>query len=290
MKRSLRTSWGVREWSTLGLLLCVAAWIHRAALRDIAMIAWGSEEQSHIMLVPFVAGWLVWLRRSRLRSLPVAPSLWGPVIVAAGWVLSWAGVQFETQVAWHAGAMITFIGCVVSVTGFSPIIQFLPVFVTMLFVIPVPGSIRLAIALPLQAIATSITQTMLELLGVPAIRDGHVLLIHGEQVAVGEACNGMRMVFALGLVVYAFAFSLPLRPAVRATLLVLSPMAALVSNVIRLIPTTLFFGYGTVEQAQVFHDMAGWIMLPVALFMLIGVLKMIRWVELPVMSFRLAMQ
>ena len=30
--------------------------------------------------------------------------------------------------------------------------------------------------------------------------------------AVGEACNGMRLVFALGLVVYAFAFGTPLRP------------------------------------------------------------------------------
>lgn len=274
----------------LGLLLGVAVWIHRAALADIAMIAWGSEEQSHILLVPFVAGWLLWLRRSRLRSLRVAPSLWGPVLIATGWLVNWAGVQTETQVAWHFGALVTMLGALVCMTGLAPVRQLLPVFVSLLFIIPVPGTIRVAIALPLQAIATSVTQTILELIGVPATRMGHVLLIHGEQVAVGEACNGMRMVFALALIVYAFAFSLPLRPGVRVVLLVLSPLAALVSNVIRLIPTTLFFGYGTVEQAQYFHDVAGWIMLPVALLMLVGVLKMIRWVELPVMSFRLAMQ
>ena len=67
-------------------------------------------------------------------------------------------------------------------------------------------------------------------------------------------------------------------------------MAALLSNVIRLIPTTLFFGYGDVAQATLFHDLSGWAMLPVALVMLIGVLRAIQWIELPIMSFRLTMR
>ncbi|MCZ6837398.1 MAG: exosortase/archaeosortase family protein, partial [Planctomycetota bacterium] len=277
MKRPMRSYWGLREWALLTLLMGVAIWIHRAALADIVTIAFGSEEQSHIMLVPFVAGWLFWLRRSRVRSMQVAPSLWGPLIIALGWMMSWGGMHTETQAAWHAGALVTLLGCLTCLTGLSPLRQFLPVFIVLMFIIPVPGTIRLAIALPLQSIATSVTQTMLEFMGVPATRMGHVLIIHGEQVAVGEACNGMRMVFALGLIVYAFAFSMPLRTGVRIALLVLSPVAALVSNVIRLIPTTIFFGYGTVEQAQIFHNIAGWVMLPVALLMLVGVMKMIRW-------------
>lgn len=272
------------------LLLGLGMWIHLPALKDILQIGLHSEEQSHILLVPFIALWLLWLRRSRIRSIWLAPSLLGPVIIAAGWIISWLGVQYDVQIAWHGGALITLMGCVVSMTGLSPVRKFLPVFIVLFFMIPVPGTIRLAIALPLQSLATSVTQMMLEVMGVPATRLGHVLLIHGEQVNVGEACNGMRMVFALGLIVFAFAFSMPLRQSVRGVMLVLSPLAALVSNVIRLIPTTIFFGYGTVEHAQMFHDISGWVMLPVALMMMVGVLKMIRWIELPVMSFRLAMQ
>ncbi len=289
MQRPLRRAWGIREWALLALLLAVAASAHRAALLDMLLFGLKSEEQSHILLVPFVAGWLFWLRRSRLRGVRVAPSLWGPVVIAAAWAISWMGVEYDLQVAWHLGALLALAGCLLSMAGWSPFRMFMPVFVALLFTIPVPGALRLVIALPLQTMATVTTQTMLELLGVPATRLGHVLMIHGEQVAVGEACNGMRMVFALGLIVYAFAFSMPLRPSVRTIMLVLSPVAALVTNVIRLIPTTLFFGYGTIEQAQFFHDISGWIMLPVALLMMIGVLKMIRWIELPVMSFRLAM-
>lgn len=289
MPRPLRKAWGLREWAMLALLLGVAAWTHRAALLDILHIGLNAEEQSHILLVPFVAGWLCWLRRSRFRALRVRPNLAGVLVVALGWVIGWLGIRYDLQVAWHFGALLSLAGCLLSVAGWSPFRQFMPVFMALLFLIPVPGAVRLVVALPLQSMATVVTQTFLELIGVPATRLGHVLLIHGEQVAVGEACNGMRMMFALGLIVYAFAFSMPLRPSVRVIMLTLSPLAALFTNVIRLVPTTVFFGYGTVEQAQYFHDISGWIMLPVALFMMIGVLKMIRWVELPVMSFRLAM-
>lgn len=276
--------------AVLAVLLVISVWVHRTAFWDMIRIGLGREEQSHVLVAPFIAGWLFWLRRSRLRSLRLSPSLWGPIIVAIGWMLSWWGVETHTQVLWHVSGLITMLGCVVSVAGFSLVRAFAPAFGALLFFVPIPGVIAHTISVPLQAMATDVTQMMLELIGVPATRVGHVLVINGEEVAVGEACNGMRMVFALWLIVYAFAFSTPLKAGVRATLFALSPVVALLCNVLRLIPTTLVFGYGTIEQAEFFHDVAGWVMLPVALLMLLGVLRTIRWVELPVMTFRLAMQ
>jgi exosortase len=131
---------------------------------------------------------------------------------------------------------------------------------------------------------------MLELIGVNAIRSGNVIIINGEQVAVGEACNGLRMVFALTLVVYFVAFSLPLKAGTRAFLLLASPLIAIICNVIRLVPTSLIFGYGNNEVAQHFHTLAGWVMIPVAMGMLFGLLRAIRWLEFPVTQLRLASQ
>ena len=106
--------------------------------------------------------------------------------------------------------------------------------------------------------------------------------------------NGLAMAFtvafALTLVVYAFAFGTPLRPSTRVVLLVCSPLVAMLCNVIRLVPTSIIFGYGSVEAAERFHDAAGWVMLAVALVILAGVLRTIRWLEFPVTSFRLANQ
>lgn len=290
MSKPLRKAWKFRHTAMLALLFGVGAWFHREALLDIITIGIGNKEQSHIVLAPLIAAWLFWLRRSRLRSLRIAPSLWGPAFILVGWLMSWLGLKTDTQVAWHAGALLTLFGGLVSLTGLAPVRQFAPAFLAMLFLIPVPGLIRQAIAVPLQAMATGIVYMLLELFGVSVTRLGHVLMINGEQIAVGEACNGMRMVFALGLVVYAFAFSTALRPVTQVLLLALSPITALFVNVIRLVPTSLFFGYGSVEQARTFHDLSGWVMLPVALLILIGVLRLFRWIELPVTSFRLVAQ
>ena len=136
--------------------------------------------------------------------------------------------------------------------------------------------------------ATVVTHALLEAIGVTAIRSGNVLVIEGEQIAVGEACNGMRMVFALFLVVYAFVFGCRLTMSTRIVLLALSPIAAIICNVIRLVPTSVLYGQGVVGRTEWFHDVTGWVMLPVALMMLAAFVRLLEWLYLPVMSFRLA--
>ncbi len=285
-----RRTWRIRDVAILTSLFVAAAWTQRQPLADIVAIGLHDAEQSHIFLAPIVAAWLLWLRRSRLPLIQVQPSLLGPIVVALGWLMSWWGFTSGTQIAWHGGVLLTFAGVLTSMAGLAPLVHFMPVALVMLFVLPVPGQLRHSIALPLQEFATTVTHALLELLGVSAIKSGNVLIINGEEVAVGEACNGMRMVFALTLVVFAFAFGTPLRNGSRIVLLILSPVIAMLCNVVRLVPTSLIFGYGTIDNAHRFHDAAGWVMLPVALMLLISVLRAIRWLEFPVTSYRLATQ
>ncbi len=282
--------WTPGVWGMLLLMLGVGVWMQRQPLLDILQIGLKDEEQTHIFLVPFIAGWLLWLRRSRLRYVRVRYSLLGPAAVVIGSLVSWWGFRSGTQIAWHAGAGLTLVGGVLTMTGVEPLRQFAPVFAVLMFALPVPGTLRQTLAIPLQTLATAVTQATLELFGVASTRLGNVLVINGEQIAVGEACNGMRMVFALFLVVYAFAFSTPLKPASRLLLLALSPVAALLCNVVRLVPTSLIYGYGTVGRAEWFHDVTGWVMLPVALVMLVAILRLFRWLEFPVTPLRLAVQ
>jgi exosortase len=285
-----RRAWRTPDYAQLALLLGIGAYLNRQPLLDICNIGLRDQEQTHIFIAPLVASWLLWLRRSRLRYVLVQPSYLGLLVAVLGWLLSWWGFETGTQIAWHGGAVMSLLGVVLSMTGMTPLHLFAPVFAVLMFMLPIPGEIRHRLALPMQDLATSVTHAMLEFIGVNAIRSGNVIVINGEQVAVGEACNGMRMVFALTLVVYAFAFGTPLKPGTRVFLLVVSPVIAIICNVIRLVPTSLIFGYGNNEVAQRFHDLAGWVMLPVAMLMLYGLLRAIRWLEFPVTQLRLASQ
>lgn len=268
----------------LGVLATLDAW------SDIFHIAIRDEEQSHVLLAPVVAAWMFWVRLGRLRRYHPVGRLAGPVIVALGWGFSYIGYHYSTQSFWHGGAVLVSLGIVVSCLGTNFLLKFFPVFVVLVFLVPVPGTLRQAMAGPMQTATAAVTQVLLETLGVPVERATNVLTINGRDVAVAEACNGMRMVFALMLVSFAFAFTTPLRTGVRATILLLSPFVAIVCNVIRLIPTVLLYGYSTASIADTFHSVGGWIMMPIAFGLLVCSMRLLRWALIPVSRFNLAYQ
>jgi exosortase/archaeosortase family protein len=68
----------------------------------------------------------------------------------------------------------------------------------------------------------------------------------------------MRMILTLFMVCYLVAFTLPLRAHLRVLLLLASPVVAVVSNVLRLVPTVWLFGHASAETAETFHTASGW--------------------------------
>ncbi|MBS0197387.1 MAG: exosortase/archaeosortase family protein [Planctomycetes bacterium] len=271
-------------------LFVAAVWCMRVTWSDLLTIASRDEEQSHIILVPFIALWLAWVRRVRLRHLHPRGTLFGVMIMLMGWAASYIGYYHAIQSAWHAGAVIVIIGVAVTGLGINTLLRLFPAFAVSVFAVPTPGTIRHAISGPLQTASAAITQVILESFGVPVERSMNLLNLNGHDIAVAEACNGMRMVLALILVSYAFAFSLPLRPYARVLVLVLSPVAAIFCNIVRLLPTVLLYGYAPIRVADAFHDISGWLMLPVAFLLLRGIYSVLGWAQIPVTRFNLSYQ
>jgi exosortase len=277
-----------RPWRFLDgmliVMLCALAIV--AALpvwRDIVGTALESEEQSHILLAPAVAVWLGWLRRGRLRLCRPRWSYTGVAAVLAGWAMIAFGFSRSIDLAWHAGAILMLVGAGVSVVGIDVVRRFLPVVLTLLFLLPVPGQVRSQIAIPLQEATAAATQFVFDLIGVAVVRNGNVLSINGFDVAVAEACNGMRMVSALALVSFAFVFSVPMRTTARLVILLASPFIALLVNIVRLIPTVLVYGRHRDDPiATTFHDLSGWAALVLALALLWCILRLLRWLEIPI--------
>lgn len=285
-----RQGWTAAHAGAAVALLAAGAYLSRDAWADIGEIARQDPEQSHVILVPIVAAWMVWSRRVRLRHCPPSGEWIGPLTLAVGWALSWFGYHNMVQSAWHLGAVLITVGAPLTVLGKNVVFSFLPAFLVLAFLVPVPGSVRQFIAVPLQTYTAAVTQAILETFGLTVERAGNVLTINGAEVAVAEACNGMRMVFALILVSYAFAFGLPLKNSARVVVLLCSPVAALICNIIRLLPTVLLYGYADQKLAGLFHDASGWLMLPVAFMLLLGVLRLLKWALIPVNRYTLAYQ
>jgi exosortase/archaeosortase family protein len=75
---------------------------------------------------------------------------------------------------------------------------------------------------------------------------------------------------------------------VRITLLLVSPLATIFCNVVRILPTIWIYGYHSKQFGDVFHDYSGWLMLPISFLMLLGLIKVLRWAMIPVMRYTLA--
>lgn len=249
---------------------------------DIATIAIRNEEQSHILLTPLIVCWLAWVRRTRLMHTRPERSFLGAGLVIAGWLLAWFGFVRGIDIGRHFGAVLILLGAWLSVVGPGVFRAFSPAVFAVIFVLPVPGRVRQPVALRLQEVSAAVSEWFLALAGVPIERAQNLLTVNGVDVAVAEACNGMRMISALGLVTYAFVFSFPMRNGVRLFILALSPLIALIVNVVRLIPTVLMYGYADFEIAELFHDTSGWVMLFVGLGLLYSMMWLMRWLQFPI--------
>ncbi len=292
MKLGERRGWIIRDYVMLLALVSASIWFARDAWLDMFNRAMVNPEHGQALFAPLIAAYLFWLRRSRLQFLRFRPSLGGTLVIAGSIFLLYLGSERNLLSLWHLAAVLLLVGCVITMTGFEVVRQFAPVIICLFFLVPTPGSVRMLLAAPLQDLATAGAISVLDLTNVNAVHDGVVMQIGypPKNVVIGEAYNGMRIIFGLFLVVYGFAFSAPYRIETRLLLLASCPIVALLCNVIRMVPTSLVYGHGSHEFADAFHWYSGFIMLPMALLMVIGLVSLLNWLDVPTMKWRLVPQ
>src|SRR5262249_26497498 len=129
--------------------------------------------------------------------------------------------------------------------------------------------VGVALADPLQRVATIASTFLLQTIGLPAVAERNTILLNEAKLDVVTACSGLRMLvifFAL-----ATAVALLIRRPIWEKCLVVASAApiALASNVVRITVTGILQQSVGAEAAKaVFHDLAGWLMMPLALALL----------------------
>ena len=151
------------------------------------------------------------------------------------------------------------------------------------FMVPLPDRVASSLSEPLQGLATVCSTFVMQVLGLPALAEGNVILLNDHQIGIVEACNGLRML----MVFFALAVGVALvarRPLLDRLVLVLSAVPiALASNIVRITVTGILYDKVNSETAHVFfHDVAGYLMMPLALAMLGIELKLLSYLFLEV--------
>jgi exosortase len=131
----------------------------------------------------------------------------------------------------------------------------------------------------LQNVATRASGFVLQTIGYPTYREGHTLHCQDHTLGVEQACNGLSMLLTFVTLSVGMVMVIR-RPWLDRIIILLSAMPiAILSNVIRIAVTGVLYNEAGKELGdKVFHDFAGWMMMPLALGMMLVVLKVLDWV------------
>jgi exosortase len=216
------------------------------------------SNNSHGILVPLISVFLIWQKRTQIKATPISNSNWGILIMGGSmvlYILSYAG-----SVAVVSRAMIVFslIGLILFTLGsgvFSTI-KF-PLFY-LLFMVPVPVSIYSLIAFPLQIFATKVSTFIINLLSIPAYREGNMLYFAQTHLEVAEACSGLRSMMTFIMLSFLFAYMMDENWKKRIVIVLSSIPLALFANILRVTGTgILAHFYGDTVARGFLHEFSG---------------------------------
>lgn len=259
-------------------------------LAGLARFAWGSDLQSHILLIPFISGWLAARQRHLLSAEgPGYAPAWGWGFVATAGA---AAALFYSQSAACAAPtadvndilsplILSFVSGVVGICALAAgrrglRAMWFPLLL-LVFMVPLPTPAVHAVSVLLQEWSADAASAMLGLTGIPLYREGLVFRFPGLVVEVAEECSGIHSSLVL-LITGLLAGHLFLGTAWRRIVLVLAvlPIGVLRNGLRVTVISTLT---ETVDRGIIdgpLHHHGGPIFFVLSLLMLFGVLFALR--------------
>ena len=251
-------------------LVVVLVWSYWNTLQWTASF-WDDPLYSHGWLVPLFTLALLWMRREPFVPVGSLDRWLGLALLAASLGARMVATHFAA-VTVDAFTLVPALAGVFLLVGGMKMLRWAgPAIVFLLFMFPLPTFLKENILGKLQKVATIASTFLMQTFGIAAIREGNRISIDNSlELGVVDACSGLRM----ATIFLALAVAIVLvvrRPWWDRLIILLSAIPiALIVNVIRVTVTGILYMLAKdSELAQkVFHDWAGWFMMPLALGLL----------------------
>ena len=195
---------GLRLAAVCGLLGATFLWSYWSTLAGLVDIWNRVPDYSHGFLVAPLAVFFLWARRDRMPAVAAGLAWQGLVLVAVSAAMRLAGAWYYFEwldgwsiLLWIAGVIWLFLGR--AFVWWS-----LPSVVFLMFMVRLPFKAELALSLPLQTVATHLSCWVLQILGQPALAEGHTIHLGEHTLEVEQACSGLRIFMGIAALAYAY--------------------------------------------------------------------------------------
>lgn len=271
--------------NTLVLLICAVlatGWIYDDVLQWFVRMWRSSEDYSHGFLVPLVSIYVLYSRRETLATTLRGGKdkhgiLIGVAVLVFGLIVRLSGIYTSIRTLEGLSLIIFLFGVVILAAGWGVGKWAAPAIAYLVFMVPLPGFLGGQLSGALQSIATSVSTFSLQTVGVPAVGEGNIIHLSNGTIGVAQACSGLRMLYAFFALTVAACLVLDRRWIEKLILVACAVPIAVAVNCIRIVATGMAYEYASQEVAdRIFHDLAGWFMMPMGIVLLFAVLAFLR--------------
>jgi exosortase D (VPLPA-CTERM-specific) len=251
--------------------------IYYSAFSWLVTHDWEKEAFSYCWLIPPLVFFLIWLKRDELASMPSKPSWLGLLPIGLGIALFWLGELGGEYFTMYVSSWMILVGLCLLHLGWQKlkIIGFALFFILTMF--PVPDFINTRIMLQLRLISSKLGVAMIQVYGLPAIRQGNIIDLGFTKLQVVDACSGLHSLISLIVLCLLIVYFFKDHIWKRAVLLFSSIPLAIVTNSFRIAMTAVLFKYfGSKVAEGFFHNFSGLLIFAICIPMLLLLMKILE--------------
>jgi exosortase len=262
-----RIIWGIVL--VAGLIL-----VYTPNLSELMQIWWSDPDYSHGFAIPVIALFIARKRFEWGRASWTGITLFAAILALRACCFERGEFWLETVSLLPALAALAW-----GIGGRGLAVRLVPAIAYLIFMFPIPPRVESRLSLPLQGIASNASGQVLRLAGVWVLDEGNVLDLGHDRLEVATACNGLAMLMSLSATVVAIVSLVPMSRGKRVLLLFSALPIAVVCNVLRIVVTAYCYQrFGPVVGGKFAHDVAGWMMMPLALAIIAVELAWSSWI------------
>ena len=245
-------------WSAI--LFSLLALLYGSVLRLLVFQWWKDPNYGHGFFVPLFSGYILWHQRERWMKSEIKPSNFGFLVMLAAVGLLFIGSLGAELFTSRFSLLVLIAGIILFLAGWKMLRAVAFPLAFLIFMIPIPVIIYNQITFPLQLIASRLATFWLEVVQVPVLRDGNVLILSNLSLEVAEACSGIRSLMSLIALAVAYGYLAEPRRWVRYALVVLMVPSAIVTNAMRIMGAgVLAHKFGPQAAEGFLHQFSGWV-------------------------------
>jgi exosortase len=225
---------GSRRWLILGIPLAGVLALYAPLVPGLAA-EWNEfPSLSHGFAIPFIAAYLAWTRRDRLRETPLQPSLWGLPLLLLGLGALVLGTLGDESFVARISLPPILLGLTLFLAGWRILAQLWVAIAYLALMVPLPYSTLKQITYRSRLFDAEVSAWALGMLGVPVYRDGVMLQLPNITLEVADACSSIPAIAALLSLGVAYAFVTRRPRAVQVLLVACTLPLAITANIIRI--------------------------------------------------------